>query len=147
MKSLTAPIAVFCIALLAGAAVVFIPATKDTSAPMIDPHTDLIVVEYPKPGESVDTSKPVVISGKARGQWYFEASFPLSIQNASGATLAEGYGQAEGEWMTTEFVPFTATLNLPAQPTGSTGSIVLKKDNPSGDAERDDSIIIPVVFK
>lgn len=148
MKNLTAPIIVFCIALLAGVAVILVPGKKDSPTPITaDPHADIIVVEHPTPGGSLDTSKPVVVSGKARGPWYFEASFPILIQNASGTMLAEGHAQADGEWMTNDFVPFTATVNMPPQPANSAGTIVLKKENPSGEPERDDSVMIPVVFK
>jgi hypothetical protein len=54
--------------------------------------------------------------------------------------------QAQGDWMTEDFVPFTATLTFPAQPAGSLGKIVLKRDNPSGEPQNDASIVVPVQF-
>ncbi len=48
--------------------------------------------------------------------------------------------------MTDAFVPFTATLTYPAQPAGSTGTLVLKKDNPSGEPVNDMSLTIPIQF-
>ena len=91
-------------------------------------------------------TSPLTITGKARGPWYFEASFPIELQDANGAVLAMTTAQAQGDWMTEDFVPFTATLNFPAQPAGSLGKIVLKRDNPSGEPQNDASIVVPVQF-
>ncbi len=86
------------------------------------------------------------VAGQARGTWYFEASFPVKILDASGATIAQGPAQAQSDWMTTDFVPFVASLSYPTQPKGSHGTILIKNDNPSGDPARDQSVSIPVVF-
>jgi hypothetical protein len=48
--------------------------------------------------------------------------------------------------MTENFVPYTSTLTFPPQPKGSKGKLILKKDNPSGEPSRDDSLIVPVIF-
>jgi hypothetical protein len=105
---------------------------------------DLVSVTSPYIGQKV--SSPLVVTGSARGTWYFEASFPVELKNAAGATLAQVPAQAQGEWMTTNFVPFKATLTFPAQPAGSKGTLILHKDNPSGDPARDQSVSIPVTF-
>ena len=86
------------------------------------------------------------VTGKARGGWYFEASFPVQIKNASGTVIAEGPAQAQGEWMTQDYVPFKITLSFPAQAAGSKGTVVLRNDNPSGLPENDKSLEIPVTF-
>lgn len=109
------------------------PASKD----------HLIRVTGPKDGELVKS--PLVVAGEARGNWYFEASFPVQLLDANGTELAILPAQAQGEWMTTEFVPFSVTLSFP-QPTTPTGTLVLKKDNPSGLPEYDDELRIPVRF-
>jgi hypothetical protein len=54
-------------------------------------------------------TSPITISGTARGNWFFEGSFPISIVNWDGLIIGEGIAQAQGEWMTENFVPFTAT--------------------------------------
>jgi hypothetical protein len=46
--------------------------------------------------------------------------------------------------MTENFVPFTATLTFSAQPAGSLGKLILKKDNPSGEPQNSYSIVVPV---
>lgn len=91
-------------------------------------------------------SSPLTITGEARGPWYFEASFPVEIRDANGIVIGQSHAQAQGEWMTTEFVPFTSTVTFTA-PTTTLGFLVLKKDNPSGDPERDQAVIIPVRFR
>ncbi|MFN7160056.1 MAG: Gmad2 immunoglobulin-like domain-containing protein [Candidatus Gracilibacteria bacterium] len=87
---------------------------------------------------------PLVISGEVKG-WYFEGSFPIEIQDANGKVLAIVPAQAKGEWMTENFVPFSASLNFSA-PTTATGNVVLRKDNPSGLPENDMSYTVPVKF-
>lgn len=103
-----------------------------------------IVVDTPKPGDLV--GNPVVVSGRARGYWYFEASFPVEIVDANGKRLAMVPMQAIGEWMTEEFVPFSSPVAF-ATTSAATGTIILHKDNPSGDPERDESVSIPIRFR
>jgi hypothetical protein len=107
-------------------------------------HSDLIVVDLPQ--ISAEISSPLAISGKARGKWYFEASFPVKLLDGNGKQIAIAPAQAQGEWMTQDFVPFSVTLTF-EKPTTATGTLVLQKDNPSDMRELDDSISIPVVFK
>lgn len=90
-------------------------------------------------------TSPLVITGEARGTWYFEASFPVKLFDADGKLVVAHYAQAQGEWMTPEFVPFSSTLTF-AMPTTATGTLVLEKDNPSGLPEHDASVSIPVRF-
>lgn len=105
---------------------------------------DLVKATDPKPNATI--ASPLTIRGVARGNWYFEASFPVELVDAAGNQLAQIPAQAQGEWMTTEFVPFSATLTFTA-PTSSTGTLLLHKDNPSGLPENDDVLHIPVRFR
>ncbi len=86
------------------------------------------------------------ITGKARGNWYFEASFPVILKDSQGKVLAQAPAQAKGEWMTTEFVPFELDLTFRKQTTTTPATLILKKDNPSGLPEHDAQIEIPVVL-
>ncbi len=106
--------------------------------------TNLIKIDSPRPNAIV--TSPLEITGQARGTWYFEASFPVKLLDANGAELAIIPAQAQGEWMTENFVPFEATLEFIA-PTTATGTLILEKDNPSGLPEYADSLIVPVRFK
>jgi len=105
-----------------------------------------IQVDYPRPNQII--SSPLVIKGKARGTWFFEASFPVVLTNWDGLIIAQGIAKAQGDWMTTDFVPFEATLvfTVDKKAYSNKGALTLRKDNPSGLSKNDDSIEIPVVF-
>ncbi len=107
-------------------------------------NAEMIVIDSPLPDTVV--TKDLVITGKARGQWFFEASFPIQVLDKDGTIIATGIGEAKGDWMTTEFVPFTATIKVPDSYTG-TLTIVLNKDNPSDMRENDASISFSVKKK
>mgnify|MGYP003452599782 CR=1 FL=1 len=111
----------------------------------ISEQDNLIKVSYPKPDEKV--SSPLVIRGEARGNYFFEASFPVVLTNWDGLIIAEGIAQAQGEWMTEDFVPFVANLEFTKPDYGERGFLILKKDNPSGLPEHDFAIEIPIYFK
>lgn len=94
---------------------------------------------------STTLASPLMVTGRARGPWYFEASFPVELRDGMGAMLASGVAQAQGEWMTMDYVPFSLSLNF-GMPTTATGTLILKKDNPSGEPANDSQLIIPVQF-
>jgi len=117
----------------------------------IDSKADKIVLTSPAAGALLGES-PLLLKGQARGNWFFEASFPVTLVNWDGLIIAQGVAMAEGDWMTTDFVPFTASLKFvnPYKPADQEimkrGSLILKKDNPSGLPEKDDALEIPVRF-
>ncbi|MBM3230917.1 Gmad2 immunoglobulin-like domain-containing protein [Candidatus Peregrinibacteria bacterium] len=133
--------AVSCVLLLTACAPkVAAPSTEEAAAPVTDPR---IEVTFPKPGDTLTGN--VQITGQARGTWYFEASFPVQLLDASGMELLSLPAQADGEWMTEDFVPFHADITVPAEASGK-GTLVLKKDNPSGLPENDAEVRIPVLL-
>ena len=104
---------------------------------------DLIIVT--SPSINAEVSSPLTVTGLARGNWYFEASFPVRLIDSSGTELAVGVAQAQSDWMTTEYVPFSVTLTF--TPTTAIGGVlILEKDNPSGLAENANELRIPVRF-
>ncbi len=105
--------------------------------------TNLVRATAPRPNQKI--SSPVTVKGEARGSWFFEASFPVKVLDEKGAQLGGGIAHAQGDWMTTDFVPFEAKIEF-SKPTGFIGRLILEKDNPSGLPEHDDSLIIPVKF-
>ena len=117
----------------------------------IDEKSELIKLETPEP--YVTITSPLNITGEARGYWFFEASFPVMLVNWDGLIITEGIATAGSEWMTEDFVPFSATLefktdfppNAPAFM--KQGALILKKDNPSGLPEHDDALEIPIVLE
>ena len=108
-------------------------------------NTDIIKIFTPKKNQGI--SSPLVIEGEARGTWFFEASFPFVLTDWDGKIIAQHYAQAQDEWMTEKFVPFSAKLEFEKPSHGSRGFLILKKDNPSGLLEHDDSIEIPIIFR
>jgi hypothetical protein len=104
-----------------------------------------IVVDAPYPGELI--TSPIRVWGCARGTWFFEGDFPIVLKDANGQIIAEGFVTAKGEWMTEKFVPFEGTLAFEKPKVFERGTITFKKDNPTGLAEHDDALEIPVLFK
>lgn len=106
---------------------------------------DMIRVETPHPGGVV--GKEFVVTGEARGNWYFEASFPIEIQTEDGNVLGGSYATAQGDWMTNDFVAFQSEIiDLPSAFRGPAW-LILRKDNPSGLPENDASVWIPIVVE
>ncbi len=104
---------------------------------------DLIQLEYPALKQTI-ISSPILLQGRARGNWFFEASFPVEIVDMNGNLLHIGIATAQNEnWMTTDFVPFTASLELENDFQGP-AIMILNKNNPSDYRELDDALIVPV---
>lgn len=104
---------------------------------------NIISLNNPKPNQEV--TSPLVISGQARGWWFFEGSFPIKLKTVSGRVLNLGSIKTKDEWMTDDFVNFSSEISF-AVATRTPGFIELIKDNPSGLPEKDDSLYVPVVF-
>ena len=119
-------------------------AWQKTQAPAVGTTSDVIRITAPT-ANTVITS-PLAVTGEARGIWYFEASFPVELLDANRNQVAIVPAQAQGEWMTENFVPFMTTLSF-TPPASDTGFLVLKKDNPSGLPEHEASVEIPVRFR
>jgi Immunoglobulin-like domain of bacterial spore germination len=117
-------------------------ATTTTAETASNPEP--VVVLEPLPDTLI--ASPLTVTGQAVGSWYFEASFPVRLLDGNGEELAVQPAQAQGDWMTTSYVPFAVTLEF-EKPSTDTGILVLEKDNPSGLPENDASIKIPVSFK
>ena len=109
-----------------------------------DDKQDLIFVELPEQGSVV--GKDFSVIGKARGNWYFEASFPIRLLDKDGNLLYTAIAQAQSDWMTTDFVPFKAEVHAPTSYIGP-ATLVLEKDNPSGLPEHDDSVSLNIVVE
>lgn len=104
---------------------------------------DLMQLENLEPRDVV--AFPFNLSGKARGQWFFEGDAPVELVNDKGLTIGRGFITAEGEWMTTRFVSFKGTVDRvgDAQLTENV-FLILKRSNPSGLVENDASLELPL---
>lgn len=112
-------------------------------------ENDLIKIFTPKPGDVIVS--PLTVKGEARGVWFFEASFPIILTDWDGRIIVEHFAQAQGEWMSQNYVPFEGVIEFenPSWEDGFSkrGSLILKKDNPSGLSQYDDALEIPVLFE
>ncbi len=115
-----------------------------TPTPGAEPFaSENVKVSFPLPNASV--SKTFTASGYARGNWFFEASFPVEIRDPQNNLVGQGIAQADGDWMTTEFVAFNAPVTI--QNYTGPATLVLKKDNPSGLPEHDDSVSFSILVQ
>ncbi len=114
-----------------------------TKADDVPPVHPMIRVTTPGSNDTVNT--PVTVTGEARGNWFFEASFPIKVVDQEGNILGTGFATTTEDWMTEEFVSFTGEVTFDANGKEK-GRIIFMKDNPSGLPENDDSFELPVKF-
>jgi hypothetical protein len=103
-----------------------------------------IKVTSPKPNDIV--TSPLVVTGEAKGTWYFEGDFPVDLYDENCIKIAAHYAVAKEFSMVDYFVPFEGTIEFDPGDS-ATGTLVLEKDNPTGCIQFDDNLVIPVQFK
>jgi len=106
-----------------------------------------IEIFFPTNGSTI--MSPLTVSGKARGNWFFEATAEFLIVDWDGRIIAQSYIQTESDWMTEDFVNFTGEIEfeIPEDTMYRRGSVIFQKDNPSGLSQNDAAIEIPVLFQ
>lgn len=102
-----------------------------------------IAVINPRPNQKI--SSPLKIAGQARGNWYFEASFPVELVDEQGNLLGRAVASAQDEWMTEDFVPFSAELTFTKSAT-TKGKLIIRNANPSGLGQNAKQLEMPVEF-
>jgi hypothetical protein len=109
---------------------------------------ELIKVTSPLPNGTIQS--PLEVRGEARGYWFFEATAPVVIVDWDGLIIAEGYIEAEGDWMTEEFVPFTGTIEFDVADIrggySNEGTIIFHNHNASDLPEHDEVFEFPITF-
>lgn len=108
----------------------------------VNANRDAVRLDTPKPEDTV--ARTFTAKGSAVG-WYFEASFPIRVTDDTGVQIGQGIAQAQGEWMTTEHVPFVAQVEV-GQYKGPAW-LVMMRDNASGLPEKDASVSIPITIR
>jgi len=103
------------------------------------------ITEITNFNDNQEIKSPVVITGEARGSWFFEASFPVYLYDDNGKEIVSSIAQAQSDSLTENFVPFKTTLIF-AVPETNEGTLVFKNDNPSGLIENEKKIEIPIKF-
>ncbi|PSP19392.1 MAG: hypothetical protein BRC58_01030 [Cyanobacteria bacterium QS_8_64_29] len=109
----------------------------------VAPEHEAVRLERPSPNQTV--ASPLEIAGEARGQWYFEGDFPVTLRDANGQVVARSFVTAQDSWMQEGFVPFKGTLSFEA-PQTDCGTLVLERDNPSALLKNSGWHRVPVCF-
>lgn len=101
-----------------------------------------IVIETPQSG--VRAQSPLVVSGEAPNNWFFEAVFPTVLVGADGRVIAEAPAEAQSDWTAPGMIRFRAQLvYVITEETPAT--LVLQEDMPTGLAGQRE-VRIPVVL-
>lgn len=149
---LIAAISVLVVVVIAGGVLLAWPAPSSSPAPTPTPSptpspqqfiSENVIVSDPLPNSSVP--RMFTVKGKAKGNWFFEASFPIQVRDAANNPVGMGIAQTADNWMTTEFVPFAAVVTV----SGYSGParLILMKDNPSGLPEFEDAVEFDIVVQ
>lgn len=97
-----------------------------------------------KPGDTV--SGILNLSGTVKNAYFFEGNIGIGLLDANKNILKQGNGTAISDWMTTEPVTFTATID--ATGLSGKGYIAIQENDPSGgEAGVPSEILIPVFFE
>ena len=128
-----------------GVAIALLACGGSPAKPASTPSSGDDRIRVSTPAANSTVRSPLTVRGEARGPWFFEASFPVKLLDASGQLLVQAPAQAEGEWMTESFVPFSVTLTFEVPQSGS-GTLVLERSNASGLPEHAAEVRIPVQF-
>lgn len=104
---------------------------------------DLITITSPRPNGII--TSPVIITGQARGTWFFEGNFSIQLEDVLGVIIGQAIATSTSDWMTEDFIPFSATLTFDELAYGP-GKLYLNKNNPSDNVDLSDQLIVPVDF-
>ena len=102
-----------------------------------------VVITSPQPHQTIPT--PLTVTGRARGNWFFEANAVLRLLDAQQREIASGTVRALGDWMTSDFVDFEGQIRF-VSPASATGTLVFQNDNPSGLPDQQKEFLVPVRF-
>lgn len=105
-----------------------------------------VTLTLTSPERSGNVTSPLSVAGSVPGAWSHEGQFTLRLLNADSNVLAEGAATLDGDWMSENQVPFSASLTFTAPVAGSMGLLVLEKANPSGLQDNADSVTVPIQF-
>lgn len=128
--------------------VLLVSCASSTPTPVIDDKKEAsmptVAVTLSSPVAGSKLSSPLTVIGTAPGTWFFEGQIPVELLASDGTSLARIAAHAQGEWMTEKEVPFQAVITFTTKATN--GTLVIRKDNPSGLPENDDSFSTAIVF-
>lgn len=88
---------------------------------------------------------PFVLEGEARGNWFFEATLSVRLEDESGNAFFQKAVMTEENWMTEDFVSFNEELYF--QTEAQSGQLIIVKANPSGLEENANEVAYDVSFQ
>jgi len=147
-------VSILAIVIVVMAVILFtVPAPNPTPAPT-PPTPSPTTTPAPFSSENVRVFRPIAgdnvprqftVLGEARGSWFFEASFPIKVVDTNNNQVGTGIAMTAENWMTAEFVPFTAQVTV--ENYSGPATLVFLKDNPSGLPENDDSVEFSIIVE
>lgn len=135
--------------------IIILFATKKANAPVIEtPQNNADIGILGNGGDLVylsilpnaKVSGVLNLTGEVKGGYFFEANILVNVLDANRNVLRQGHGTATTDWMTTDPVTFTATVDFTGLPTGP-AYLEIHNDNASGLSENNKSILIPVIIE
>lgn len=112
-------------------------------AQVYNPRSD-ITITNPLPNDTIGGH--VTVSGFISGTWFFEGDTFAEIADSNGTVIGGGLLRALDNWMTADVIAFEGKVILNSIPQTTSGTIIIYKDNPSGESQFDDSVTIPITF-
>ncbi len=88
----------------------------------------------------------VTVTGSIKGAYFFEANAIIQLLDANKVVLKSGNITAIGDWMTSDPVAFSGTIDATGIPAGA-GYLRIKNDNPSDLPQNDKYIDIPIFYQ
>lgn len=105
-----------------------------------------VTIELNNWSSNLQVASPLTVSGRVPGSWSFEAQFAVILKDSTNVTLVQEPAKLQGDWMTSNLVPFTVTLEFTKPTNTTTGTLILQKSNPSDLPQNSDSVQVPVRF-
>lgn len=122
--------------------------TTDTgSSTPITPIDISSQVDISNPLPNSEIKSPLVVTGRLRGSWFFEATAGVAVLDSKKQVITVNPLMATTDWMTSDWVSFTGTTSYPMAYKGQSGYIQISNDNPSGLPENSKTYLIPVLFR
>lgn len=87
-----------------------------------------------------------IIKGKMKGNYFFEGTFPIIVEDLNGNVLGQTTTKITPGWETEDFVKFETEEIIFDNKNKKEGYLIFKNDNPSGLPEYEKTIKIKVKF-
>lgn len=102
-----------------------------------------VTIEIDNWADNRSISTPLTITGRVPGNWSSEGRFPVAAVYQGDIGMPGAVAHIQGDWMTEDMVPFEVELRFnEIDDMSGEVTIALRKANPSGLAENDDSLVL-----